>query len=126
MQNLNVSKNKFRECRNSPNLEMQISNIQYFKISKKSQNIKSAGPCLPGAPRLREWSALSFYQLEVIAFQAIRLCFYAFRGHKYPHDLPHQIKGSGFLTTPKFASFSSLFPRLKNQKKTAPKASKKR
>ena len=51
---------------------------------------RSAGPCLPGPPRLRRWSALTFYQLAIIAFQAIRLCFYVFRGLKFPPDLHHQ------------------------------------
>ena len=82
--------------------------------------LKSAGPCLPGAPRLRRWSALSFYQLAVTAFRAIKLCFYVFRGPKYPQDLPHQIHFSESVFSLKIALFSSLFSRPKKSEKTAP------
>ena len=77
---------------------------------------KSAGHCLPGAPRLRRWSALSFYELAVIAFQAIRLFFYVFRGPKYPHDLPHQIHFSESGFSLKNVLFWSLCSRPKKQK----------
>ena len=66
-------------CPSFPNLvpNLEISDFPKFEIYKSPP----APAChLPGAPRLREPGPLSFYQLAVIAFQAIRLCSYVFRG----------------------------------------------
>ena len=62
---------------------------------------------------------LSFYQLAVIAFQAIRLCFSLVRGLRIPHDLPHQIPDSLSVTSLKIVVFSSLLSRPKNQKSSS-------
>ena len=61
------------------------------------------------------------FQSAVIAFQAIRLFFYVFRGPKYPHDLPHQIHFSESAFLLKHALFSSLFSRPKTSEKRLPR-----
>ena len=60
---------------------------------------------------------LTFYQSALIAFQAIQLCFYVFRGLKIPHDLPHQIHFSRSGLSLKIVSCSSLFSRPKKSEK---------
>ena len=81
-------------------------------------------PLLARATKAAGVGFIVFLSISSQCYSVIRLFFYVFRRPKYHHDLPHQITNSRILTTPKYASFSSLFSRLNKSQKLLPRLPK--
>ena len=98
--------------------------LDVWKMKRASHDCKAIRrPLLTRGTKAAAAGSLSFYQLAVIAFQAISLCF-VFRGQKYPHNLRRQIhfRESGFIT--KNLLFSTVFSRLEKSEKQFPRLPK--
>ena len=83
-------------------------------------------PLLARGTKAAGFGLVHFLTISGHCFSAIRLCFYVFRGPKYPGICTLQIQVSRSSFSQKIASCSSLFSRLKNSEKRLPRNIKNR
>ena len=111
LSNFQVSKKCHLECPRFIDSQKQLCKGSH-PISQKS-----AGPCLPAAPRLRRWDSFSFYQLAVIAFQLQPFSYLFFGGPKYPRINVPRSRSQNLVSHKKRVVFVFVFQ--KNQKNSS-------